>query len=159
MDMALTERFQNNVDATHWKGAIPMNYIYTAGRAQEPFFQALRDKGEFLGARCEACGIVLVPPQMYCERCFADIDGAAVKLPNEGVVHSFTVCHETYDDRPKAEPSVVAFIKIDGAEGGILHRLDVDPLEACIGMVVKARFKPKKERTGSILDIECFEPA
>ncbi len=38
----------------------------------------------------------------------------------------------------------------------------IDPEEAkkdsTIGMKVKARWKPAEQRTGSVLDIECFEP-
>jgi len=158
--MALIERAQRNVDATNCKGKIPMQYIYTAGRAQEAFFEQLRDKGEFLGVACERCGIVLLPPQMYCERCFENIEENRVKLPNEGVIHSFTFCYESYDEQPREEPTVVAFIKIDGVEGGLFHWIEkVDPEEVCIGMPVKAKFKAKKDRKGSILDIEYFEPA
>ena len=157
--MALTDRIQRNIDATNWRGEIPMNYIYTAGRAGEVFFTALRDEGKFVGARCDKCGVVLCPPKMFCEGCFQNIEGKWVNLPNSGVVHTFTVCHETYDERPK-EPTIVAFVRLDGAEGGIFHRIEgVDPSDMGIGMPVEAVFKPKKERTGSLLDIEHFKPA
>ncbi|MHC5037943.1 MAG: Zn-ribbon domain-containing OB-fold protein [Planctomycetota bacterium] len=158
--MALIERSQKNVDATNWPGQIPMRYIYTAGRGGELFFSALRDKGEFVGAKCEACGIVLLPPQMYCERCFSNIEGNTVKVPNLGSLEAFTICHEDYDETPKEEPTLVVRIQMEGTEGGIFHWLKgVDPEDLLIGMPVKAKFKPKKDRVGSLLDIAYFEPA
>ena len=158
--MSLSERIQRNVDATAWPGEIPMNYIYTAGRAQDAFFKALRDEGKFTGTRCENCDIVLCPPQMFCERCFSNIEKATVDLPNRGYVYTFTVSHETYDEQAKDEPSLVAMIQIEGTDGALYHRLgEVDPADVMIGMPVEAVFKPKNERAGSILDIKYFKPA
>ncbi len=156
--MALIERIQHTVDATHWRGKIPMNYVYTAGRAGELFFKTLRDKGEFVGTRCESCDMVYVPPRMFCERCFQRIEKNVVKVPNRGVVHTFTICHETYDELSKA-PSIVALIRFDGAEGGLMHWLgDVKLEQLGIDMPVKAVLKPRSKRTGSILDIDYFKP-
>jgi len=43
-----------------------------------------------------------------------------------------------------------------------MHYLCVDPEDVksmkVFGMRVRARWKPADKRTGSILDIECFEP-
>ncbi|MHC4778299.1 MAG: Zn-ribbon domain-containing OB-fold protein, partial [Planctomycetota bacterium] len=152
--MAMTERTQKNVDATFWRGEIPMSYIYTAGRAGDVFYSTIRDEGKFIGARCDKCGVVLCPPQIFCEACFEKIEGKWVDLPGTGVVHTFTVSHETYDEQPK-EPTIVAFIRLDGADGGLFHWIkDVDPCDLGIGMPVEPVFKPKDQRVGSILDIE-----
>jgi len=155
--MSLIERLQNTQDAQYWPGKIPMNYIYTAGRAGDEFFKRLRDKGSFIGARCEKCDTVYMPPRIFCESCFERIEGKWVKLKNRGHVHTFTICHETFDEKPQ-KPSVVAFIMFDGADGGLFHRVDVDPDEVYIGMPVEAVLLPANKRKGGILDIKCFKP-
>ncbi len=157
--MALIERLHDTTEATHWRGHIPMNYAHTAGRAHDEFFKAIRDKGKFVGARCEKCGLVYLPPRIFCERCFGRIEGNTVAVPNRGVVQTFTICHETYDEQRKAEPSVVALIQMEGTTGGILHRIgEVAPEKCSIGMTVKAVLKPKNQREGGILDIKYFIP-
>jgi uncharacterized OB-fold protein len=158
--MALVERIEKTTDATGWQGEIPLNYVYTAGRAGQRFFTQIRDKGNLLGARCDDCGVTYVPPAIFCEKCFARLEDAFVELPPKGTVHAVTVCHETYDGTRKDEPSLVAMIRIDGTESGLLHWLgDVDPADAKIGMRVEAVLKPKAERKGSVLDIKHFKPA
>ncbi|TET37173.1 MAG: Zn-ribbon domain-containing OB-fold protein [Planctomycetota bacterium] len=157
--MALIERLEKTTDATHWCGQIPMNYVYTAGRAGELFFKTLKEKGEFVGARCNDCGIVYLPPRIHCERCFSNIEGNNVKVPNKGTVHTFTVCHENYEEKAKEAPSIVAMIRMEGAAGGLVHWIrKCEPEECTIGMEVKAVLKPEKNREGSILDIDYFEP-
>ena len=158
--MALIERFQNTSDITHWRGQIPMNYVYTAGRGNDLLFKAIMEKGKFVGTRCDKCGIVYLPPRIYCERCFERIEANTVSVPNKGVIHTFTVCNETYNETIKAEPSIVALIRFEGTIGGLMHWIEgVAPEECYIGMPVKAVLKPKGKREGGILDIECFKPA
>ena len=158
--MALVERLGKATEATSWKGEIPLTYVYTPGRAGEVFLKALRDEGRFLGARCQACALTYVPPRIFCERCFARIEDSFVDLGSRGVVEAFTICHESFDGRRKPEPSIVAMIRLEGADGLLMHRLGgVAPDAVRSGMVVEAVFKPKKAREGSILDVEHFEPA
>lgn len=158
--MSLVERIEHTTEAGHWKGAIPLNYRYTAGRAGQKFLTHLRDKGELLATTCEDCGVTYTPPMVFCERCLARIEDTYEPLPARGTVHAFTVCHETFDGTPKEEPSIVAMIRIDGSDGGLLHWLgDVDANNVEIGMTVHAVMKPKSERKGSVLDIKHFAPA
>ena len=81
--MALIERLQKTMNATFWPGKIPMNYVYTAGRAGETFFKRIKDKWEFVGYRCERCGTIYLPPRIFCERCFERIEGNEVKVALE----------------------------------------------------------------------------
>ncbi len=158
--MALIERLQHTTDATHWRGRIPMNYVYTAGRAGEHFFQTLKSKGKFTGIKCEKCDQVYVPPRIFCESCFGRLDGEYVTLGNTGVVQTFTFCHETYNGQPKDQPSIVAAIALDGADTVLMHWLgEVEPEDCYIGMPVEAVFLPPAQRTGSILDVKHFRPA
>ena len=156
--MALAERHDKTTDLTYWDGEIPVNFVYTTGRAGEAFFKAI-DKGKLLAAKCDACDVTYVPPKTYCERCFARLEGSYKEVPAKGEVHAFTVCHKKIDGTPSEKPIVMAAVKIDGTDGFLVHYLDgVKPEDVHIGMPVKAVFQPKKERKGSILDIKCFKP-
>ena len=157
--MALTERVQNTNQVGFWTGEIPLEYIYTYGRAGEAYFRTLKDKGTFTGTRCHRCGITYVPPRIYCERCFDRLESDYVSVGTVGEVHTFTLLCKNLDGTSKREPSILAVIRLDGTDGGIVHYLDgVRPEDVCIGMKVKAVLKPKKERTGEIHDIICFKP-
>ena len=157
--MALTERIQNTTNAGYWRGEIPLEYIYTYGRAGEAYFRGLKDKGMFLGARCEACDVTYVPPRTYCEKCFARLEGHYVNVGTEGEVHTFTQLYKDLDGSQKEAPVLMALIRLDGTDGGVIHYLgEVDPGDVHIGMKVKAVLKKKEERQGGITDITYFKP-
>jgi uncharacterized OB-fold protein len=157
--MALVERIQRIDSVTSWPGQIPLNYLYTCGRAGEKFLATLRDKGKILGTRCNACSITYVPPRIYCERCFSRLEDSYLDVGILGTVHTFTLCHENYKGEAKKEPSIVAMIRLDGTDGGLVHWLGgVKPEQVEIGMAVQAVLKPRKQRKGSILDILHFRP-
>ncbi|MEW5721694.1 MAG: Zn-ribbon domain-containing OB-fold protein [Thermodesulfobacteriota bacterium] len=157
--MALTERLQDTRDVGYWTGEIPLEYIYTYGRAGEKYFRHLMDKGNLLGTRCEACDVVYVPPRVYCEKCLARLEDSYVEVGLEGVVHTYTILYKNLDGFRKQEPAVLAMINIGDTDGGVVHFLgEVKPDDVFIGMPVEAVLKPKEERTGGILDIKYFKP-
>ncbi len=158
--MALTERLQDTRDVGYWTGEIPLNYVYSYGRAGEVFFRNLKDKGTLLGARCEACDITYAPPRIYCENCFARLENNYVELGTFGTVHTFTVLHKNLNGSAKAKPAIMAMIRLDGSDGGMVHYLgEVDPVDVRFGMKVEAVLKPENERKGAIDDIKYFKPA
>ena len=97
----MLEPFETIENLRTWKGSIPVTNLYTAGRAGEVFFRALRDRGEILGSPCAACGVTYVPARCFCERCFADLPGTRPVGP-AGRVESFTVCRRDPGGRPLA---------------------------------------------------------
>lgn len=156
--MALIERYQKTTDITYWEGQIPMSYIYTVGRAGEKFFREIMN-GKIFGAKCNSCNVTYVPPRTYCEKCFARLEAHYIDVGIKGTVHTFTQCYEAYDGTKKENPSIVAMIRIDGTQGGLVHWLaETDFKGVYIGMPVEAVFKPKKDREGSIRDIKYFKP-
>ena len=156
--MGLVHRHTSTADLTHWKGRIPVNYVYTAGRAGEQFLREIK-AGRLLAAQCEPCDTVYLPPRTYCEKCFNRIEDNTIRLSPKGKVHTFTVCHQKMDGTPTNKPLVIAMIQIEGTDGGLVHYLDgVTPEDVAIGMPVEAVFLPKKQRKGSILDIKYFRP-
>ncbi len=157
--MAHTERLQNTTDVGYWTGAIPLEYVYTYGRAGEAYFKSLKDKGKFLGARCEKCDITYVPPRTYCEKCFARLEDSYVQVGTSGTVHTYTVLYKNLDGSAKKDPVIMALVRLDGTDGGVVHYLGgVKPEQVYMGMPVKAILKPQKERVGAITDIKYFKP-
>ncbi len=157
--MPILEKVDRLADARAWYGDMPVESLYTAGIAGERFLRAIKDEGRLLGTHCAHCDITYLPPAIYCERCFAELNDW-VEVGPGGEVHSFTVMAVGPDGAPLERPVVVAFVQLDGADGGLIHYLsDVDADEVEIGMRVVPVFKPAGERRGSILDITHFKPA
>ncbi|MDI6733326.1 MAG: Zn-ribbon domain-containing OB-fold protein [Planctomycetota bacterium] len=157
--MALIERYQKTNEVGFWEGKIPMNYVYTCGRAGEKFFREIIN-GKIFGTKCAQCNITYVPPRIYCEKCFERLEDKYIDVGTKGKVHTFTQCYETFDGNKKETSSIVAMVKIDGTEGGFVHWIgEVDFKDVHIGMPVQAVFKPAKSREGNILDIKYFVPS
>jgi hypothetical protein len=157
--MSLHHRIEHAQDAIAWEGDMPTLGRYTVGIAGERFFREIQESGQFLGTVCPTCDITYVPPRLYCEQCFAHLE-EWVKVPNTGRVYTFTVVHLDLDGNLLPEPRTMAFVHIDGSDGGLVHFLgEVTPDQVCIGMGVEAVFKDKADRQGSILDIAYFRPA
>lgn len=157
--MAITERLSKTTEQSSWRGEIPLEFVYTMGRAGEKFFRAIKDEGKFLGARCDRCDIVYVPPRIYCEQCLSRLEDSYVEVNTRGFVHTYTFCYEDMEGNRFSEPKMVALVYLENADGGLVHFLgEVDPKEVYIGMEVEAVFKPKEERQGNIHDILYFRP-
>jgi len=140
----------------HWEGNVEADYIYTSGVAGERFFIALRDEGRMLASRCTVCKLDYLP-RMFCEDCFAELT-EYVDVAQAGRVAAVTVAHVDRTGAKLSHPQVWAFVTFEGIRGGLFHRLLVAPKLARAGLSVQARLKPRDGRTGTIADIEGFEP-
>ena len=137
--------------------AVDARYEWDAGIAVGRFLEGLR-AGRIMGRTCSGCERVLVPPRMFCERCFRATD-RWVEVETTGTVQTYSVCHVAWDMQPLDPPQLPAVIAIDGSHGGLLHLLgEVEPGEVTVGMAVEAVWKNVGEREGSILDIVYFRP-
>jgi len=136
-----------------------LRYAWDTGVAVGRFLSELKN-GRIIGRRCHRCQRVLVPPRMFCERCFRPTD-AWQYVEDSGAVNTYSESYIRWDVSRVAEPILIAVIEIDGASsGGFLHYLgEVKPEDLRIGMKVKAAWKLPEEREGSILDIRYFRPA
>jgi uncharacterized OB-fold protein len=156
--MAVLEKVDKLHHAIAWRGDIPITSRYTAGIAGEKFFREIKDNARILGSRCEACGLTYVPATMFCERCFAELD-EWVEVASRGAVFTYTVLYRDLDENPLDPPAILAYVKLEGSDGGLVHYLgEIDPETVFIGMEVEAVFKDAVEREGSILDIVHFRP-
>lgn len=147
---------RGEVITVHWPAGL--RYAWDTGVAVGRFLAELK-QGRIVGRLCHRCQRVLVPPRMFCERCFRPTD-AWRPVKDSGAVNTYSVSHIRWDAMRIEQPILIAVIEIDGASGGgFLHYLDeVEPDQIRIGMRVKAVWKPPEERTGSILDIRHFRP-
>ena len=156
--MAILEKVTKLHEAIAWKGTMPLTSRYSAGIAGERFLREIKDNARFVGTYCEECDLVYVPAAMFCERCFDELD-AWVEVPNRGTVFTYTILFRDLDEQPLDSPALLAYVKLDGTDGGLVHYLgDVDPEDVYIGMEVEAVFKDAAEREGSILDVTHFRP-
>lgn len=139
-----------------------LRYAWDDGVAIGRYLKELR-KGRIMAKRCRKCNRVMLPPRMFCERCWRITD-EWVPVKDTGVVNTFAISHVDWAAGriPKGERSFTpAVIEIDGASRGmgILHLLDgVEPDKIFIGMRVKAVWRPEAERIGAITDIKYFKP-
>lgn len=140
------------------RNELPLSYLYTAGIAGERFFREIKDNGKLFATKCPKCNLVYLPPSLFCERCFSQMEDWLV-VKHQGTVHTYTISYIDLDGAKLDKPVILAFVQFDGIHGGLVHFLDeIKPEKVKIGIPVEAVFKPKAERTGSILDIKYFKP-
>lgn len=136
-----------------------LKYAWAAGVAVGKFLSELKN-GRVIGRRCRQCHRILVPPRMFCEKCFRPTD-KWIDVRDTGIVNTYSVCYVSADARRLSQPFVIAVIELDGASKGmgILHLLgEVKPEEVQVGMKVEAVWRPAHEREGAITDIRYFRP-
>lgn len=157
--MGSLEQISQPEDIRYWHGEIPVRFAYTMGVAGERFFREIKENARFLGSRCPQCEYTYLPPRLYCERCFASLDGQWLEVSRQGSVEALTVAHLDLDGQPLARPEVLALIRLEGADGLLVHRIGGAAAEGVeIGQRVEAVFQPRRQRRGSILDIRYFKP-
>ena len=156
--MATLEKIDKVHDVIAWPGDIPITSRYTAGIAGERFLREIKENGRIMGTRCGRCDLTYVPATMFCERCFAELD-EWIEVPSQGEVFTYTILHRDLDDRPLDTPAILAYVKLAGTDGGLVHYIgETEKNLVHIGMEVEAVFKEADQRQGSILDIAYFRP-
>ncbi|MFX0200610.1 MAG: Zn-ribbon domain-containing OB-fold protein [Candidatus Hodarchaeota archaeon] len=154
--------FDKQTDPTspmHWRGNMQADYIYTSGVAGDKFFKHLKEKDTFLATKCKKCGKVFFPPRLYCEDCFVEIpEEDWIEVPATGTVRLFTVATINTLGKKMEKPKVIALIDIDKTDGATLGIIQTDNIERDFcGIKVKAVFRPKTEREGTMKDILGFQ--
>ena len=123
---------------------IQIPFTYAAGQAGSRFLVALRDDGRIMGSRCEACDHVAVPTRSFCPTC-SEGELSDVELASEGSLVSWT-------EIPGR--GVFALVKLDGADGAMLHRLVDPPANLAVGLRLRAQFA--ETRKAHISDLSGF---
>jgi len=141
-------------------------YAVSTGEAYSKFLEGLRE-GKILGTHCSKCGSVFIPPKVYCPYCFRRISDW-VEASDEGTVVTAVVSYVSGTRDRLDKPIVIGVVRLtvpgysigERRFPGIMHYLCINPEDVrnmrAFGMRVRASWR--KERAGSILDIECFKP-
>lgn len=137
------------------RGPHVLEYPYrrSLGPVLGRFFNDLLER-KLVGIRTKSVG-VLVPPQEYDPQTGETLD-EFVDVGPGGEVVSWSWVSNPRPKQPLAHPFAFALIKLDGADGPMLHAVDAgDESKLAVGTRVVARFAP--EPSGGILDIVCFD--
>lgn len=123
------------------KSHYEIDYIHSYGQ-DSPFFAGLAN-GKLLGTRCSACAYTYGTPRRHCMYCGGECDW--IELPQEGYVHTFTVCHYGSQEFLPETPFVLILVEWPGVDTLFLSRLvGADPQApslSWVGMKVRARFR------------------
>jgi uncharacterized OB-fold protein len=136
-----------------------LGYTWDTGEAIGRYLAELKE-GRLIARSCHKCQRIMIPPRMFCERCFRPTDDW-VYLKDTGTVNTFSLCYVSWDVRRLKTPEIPAVIEIDGASPGmgILHLIrKVKPKRVHVGMRVVAVWKTPAARTGSVTDIAFWKP-
>jgi len=153
----VTEKLEG-MDVWVYHGQIYIPNTYSAGAVGSRFLIELRDNKKIMGTRCPTCNLVYVPARSACRDCFGELN-EWVEVSRKGTLLTYTVTYQSNPIQPVSTPIVYGIVQLDGADTGFVHMLgEVDPEKLKVGTKVKAVFKYKKERQGSILDIKYFKP-
>ena len=136
-----------------------LKYRWDTGEAIGHYLEELK-QGRLIARRCDQCQRVMIPPRMFCERCFRPTD-EWVQIKDTGTILTFSLCYVSWNVTRLKRPEIPAVIAIDGAsEGmGILHKVqNIAPKAVRVGMALRAVWKPNNRRVGSITDIAYWQP-
>lgn len=139
-----------------------IRYSWDNGMALTTYLEGFK-AGKIRGSRCPSCKRMMIPARAFCEECNLKEVNDYFDLPDTGIIKTFTLSNVDWDSSMLGDGKVNIFavIEIDGTQEnmGLVHRLmEVDPKDVKVGMRVKAVWKPEKERTGSITDLDHFRP-
>ena len=140
------ERITEGNQIRRWNDHIPLQWKYTAGVAGERFLQLLR-QGKIQASVCRSCNKTYLPPKIFCKECFAQLSEWRDVSSDSGYVYSFTAVNG----------EIIALVKFDGVDGGVLGKLRKGREGPRIGIKVRAVFRRKEDRKGALSDIEYFE--
>jgi uncharacterized protein len=134
---------------------IGFDYTRSLGPVLSRFMTGLAER-HILGARA-ADGTVHAPPFEYDPVTFAPA-AEFVEVGPDGTVTAWSWVPEPLESQPLDHAFAWALIRLDGADTAMLHAVDAGTASAMqTGMRVRARWAG--DRTGSIRDIACFDPA
>lgn len=138
------------------KGGWSVEYHYDPGPTGVKFFSTLKVEARILAPRCPKCGLVMLPPRSFCERCFVTVDDW-VEVGPEGTIQSFTIVPVKFESLP-APPYAIAYVLLDGAGTAMVNfvkNLDLSDVRKAARMLAignRVRVVFEKERKGTIQD-------
>jgi hypothetical protein len=147
---------KKNEEGMTLNGGWSVEYKYAVGPTGAKFFNALKNEKKIIAPKCPKCGLVMLPPRSFCERCFVPAD-EWVEAGNEGTIQAFTIVPYFFESLPDP-PYAIAYVMLDGTNTAMVNfvrNIDLSDLrkaaeKLAIGNRVKVVFE--KERKGTIND-------
>jgi len=104
----------------------------------ESFYNFVKE-GKLMGAECNKCGNLSVPPKPMCPKCFSK-DLTWKELPKQGTLLTYTVIHVSPQRFQQLTPYAVGIVKLEeGAQlPGMIRNVDLGKLK--IGMTLAVGF-------------------
>ncbi len=155
--MAFLEHLNHLFETKVVEGSFPVQFRYTTGVAGETFFKKLKEEGKIFGTRCNTCQYTYLPPRLFCERCFSELE-EWVDVGLDGELYSYALVYRDLNGDSLEHPQIVGLIKFLHADSLFFHYILADPSYLRIGMKVQAIIKPARQRKGHISDIKGFVP-
>ena len=157
--MGFLEKQTDPTTPMHWRGDMQADYFYPSGIAGDKFFKHIMENDTFLATKCSKCKKVLFPPRLYCEDCYEEIpESNWIEVPSTGTVRLFTVATLNAHGEKLERPKVMALVDIDNTDGSLLGIIKTDNINKdFLDTKVKAIFKPKGSREGTLKDILYWE--
>ena len=142
------------------EGSIEMDYKWNPGSVVGRFLTDLRDNQEITAIRCTKTSKVFLPPQSWSPYGQIKMDRfETVKTTPE--LRCGSIVYDSPWNKPDGlePPYMLAAIKFAGVDNELIH-LVVASEETLKSIKPGTELKPvwKEERTGTIRDIEYFEP-
>lgn len=137
------------------KGGWNVEYNYAVGETGRKFFAALRE-GRIIAPKCSRCGLVMLPPRAFCERCFVPA-GSWVEVGNEGTIQAFTIVPVKFESLPDP-PYAIAYVLLDGAGTAMVNFVrnldlsDVARAAEALAVGTRVRVVYSEKREGAISD-------
>jgi len=110
-------------------------------------FYKFVSEGKLMGAKCNKCGALHLPPKPICANCFST-DLKWVPMSPRGKLVTYTVIHVAPKQFEAMVPYPVGIVKLDDGPQLLGRIRDIEPEELKIGMKLSVDFeKPSTAQT------------
>lgn len=122
----------------------------------EQFYKFVSER-RLMAARCEECGVMLLPPRPMCTKCFSS-HMEWVELKNNGKLLTYTVIHISPKQFESIAPYAVGIVRLeDGPKlPGIIRDVQLEGIS--VGMSLKVGFDTTKPREWPVWPRYFFKP-
>lgn len=102
----------------------------------ESFYEFVK-QGRIMGAKCQKCGTLLVPPKPMCPKCFSK-DMKWEEIQKRGKLLTYTVIHVSTKKFQALTPYAVGIIELEGGAQlpGMIKEISLDKIKVDMNLVV-----------------------
>ena len=111
----------------------------------ESFYKFVKE-GKLMGAKCNKCGALLVPPKPMCPKCFSK-DLKWKELQKQGKLRTYTVIHIAPKEFQQSTPYAVGIVELedDAQLPGMIKSIALDKIKVGMDLLVGFEKEPVSE--------------